>query len=103
MRMDLDAVEHCFHLLLAHARKTGVTHLNADNVDMYWTISSPECFLTITPSGELADAEVGIGSLHDDISELHRLLEDPTRASGVDLDRLASVLRLLSCQLWNRA
>ena len=41
----------------------------------------------------------GVGSFSDDEEELSKLLASPERASAVDLERLAHLLRLLSDQM----
>jgi hypothetical protein len=40
-----------------------------------------------------------VGSLDDDMTELRKLLADPDRASAVDFDRIAAILKLLSAKL----
>jgi hypothetical protein len=94
MEMDLDEVRQCMRLLLEHVAKRGIKCVDAAAADMYWTTTSDEWL--VTPAGE---PTLAVGSLHDDILELRRLLLDPEGASSIDLVRLASVLRLLSIQL----
>lgn len=91
--MTMDEIQRCLSLLLEHASRQGLTGIDAGNVDFYWTMTSEDWLV--------ADIEPkpAVGSLHDDIAELKRLLTDPDRASSVDLDRLASILRLLSDHL----
>lgn len=93
MRLSLEEVRECLRLLLEHASREGLSEVDGTHADLYWTVTSDEWLV--------ADIEPkpGVGSLHDDIHELKRLLSDPERASAVDIDRLANVLHLLSLQL----
>ena len=91
--MSLDEIEACVLLLIQHARLRGLTHVDSTKYDLYWDIPSDEWV-------DLAkDPKVATGSLHDDIFELRNLLSDPSRASVVDMDRMASILRLMSRNL----
>jgi hypothetical protein len=94
MKIDLDEIERCAQVLIAHARKRGLTSVDASDVDMYWTTTDEDWFVQVSGTPTLA-----VGSLSDDIAELKQLADDPKRATIVDLDRLASVIRLMSCQL----
>jgi hypothetical protein len=55
------------------------------------TVAELEVCLTI-----YQEPKPSIGSFVDDESELKKLLDDPSRASAVDLDRVAHLLKLLS-------
>lgn len=90
MRMSLDEIEACVSMLMQHARSRGVTHVDSASHDFYWTTLSDEW----VDLGKVP--RVATGSLHDDILELRKLLSEPSRASVVDMDRVASVMRLLS-------
>lgn len=72
-------------------KKTGPEAFPFGEADMYWVVSSPQCYdLSAEPALE-------VGSLNDDLASLHALLRDPDReVSFVDLDRFASVLRAIS-------
>lgn len=90
MKMNLDEIEACVSMLLQHARLRGVSYVDSARYDLYWKILSDDWVdLTKEPT-------VATGSLHDDIGELRNLLSEPSRASVVDMDRVASILCLLS-------
>lgn len=91
--MNLEDIENCFHILMEHARSGGVTQLDLRDRDFYWTIVSPD-WLNI-----YVEPKPSVGSLRDDHEELVKLLHDPSRASAVDLERLAHLIRYLSDEL----
>lgn len=91
--MNLEDIEHCFHVLMGHLRQKGVTQLDLKDRDLYWTIVSPD-WLSIYD-----EPNPSVGSLRDDHEELVKLLRDPSRASAVDLERLAHLLKYLSDEL----
>jgi len=93
MRLRLEEIRECLRLLLEHVSHQGLPDVDATHADLYWTVTSDEWLVADT------EPKPGVGSLHDDIHELKRLLGDPERASAVDIDRLANVLHLLSLQL----
>lgn len=93
MRLSSEEIHECLRLLLEHAARRGLPYVDATQADLYWTMTSGEWLVADT------EPKPGVGSLHDDIHQLKRLLSDPERASTVDLDRLANVLHLLSVQL----
>ena len=93
MKLSLQEIQECLHLVLEHAARQGLPGIDASRVDLYWTLTSGEWLVADT------DPKPGVGSLHDDIHELKRLLNEPHHASAVDVDRLANVLHLLSVQL----
>lgn len=95
--MTVDELERCIGRLLAHLRSGGITTVDTGPYDYYWTVISPE-WLDMEGSPELA-----VGSLVDDLAELQKLQLEPGRASAVDLDRVAAILRLLSDQLCGMA
>lgn len=88
--MTIDELERCISRLLRVARSRGITKIDTGARDYYWNVPSPE-WVDMTKQPELT-----VGSLDDDLSELEKLLADPDRASSVDLDRAAAILRLLS-------
>jgi hypothetical protein len=90
MNISLDEIGACVSMLIQHAKLRGVTHVGSTKYDLHWKILSDEWV-------DLAkDPSVVTGSLHDDILELRNLLAEPSRASVVDLERVASILCLLS-------
>lgn len=91
--MTLAQIRACIDLLLAHAESQGISEIAVPAIDHYWTITSQDWR---KPYEEPAP---GAGSFSDDDAELVKLLHTPTRASAVDLERVASLLRLLSDQL----
>lgn len=88
--ISLDELAECFRILCSHAKSRGVTAVEPGNDDLYWSVGSPD-WRKIHQ-----DPAPGVGSFADDASELKKLLADPGRASAVDLDRLASMLRVIS-------
>ena len=91
--MKISDLEKCFAILARFARERGIEEVSQPVPDGYWTITAPawtRIYEEPTPS---------VGSFSDDEEELKRLLEDPTRASSVDLERVAHLLCRLSDQL----
>ncbi len=88
--MTVAELEVCLRILFDHARSVGLERVELGDLDLYWTISSADS-LTI-----YQEPKPSIGSFVDDESELKKLLDDPSRASAVDLDRVAHLLKLLS-------
>jgi len=91
--VTIDEFERCLSLLLALARSRGLKEVAAGPRDYYWTVVGPE-WVEMTKEPKLA-----VGSLDDDVSELGKLLEEPGRASSIDFDRAAALLRLISNDL----
>ena len=92
--MTVDELQECIAILLRLAAQRGVKDLDLAG-DLYWTMSSPEwrdVYAEPTP-------KPAVGSLVDDEAELKKLLSQPDRASGVDLERAAHLLLRLSDQL----
>lgn len=92
--MKVSELSKCLAVLMEMVRERGVVEV-ASETDLYWTVTSPEWrdFNVDVPP------ELGVGSFVDDAEELRKLLEDPARASAVDLERAAHLLLLLSDQL----
>jgi hypothetical protein len=88
--MTLVELRSCIELLLRHAAARGVREIGVPEPDHYWTVSSPDWRRIYD------EPKPSVGSFADDAAELVKLLRDPSRASAVDLDRVASLLRLLS-------
>lgn len=91
--MTIDELEKCISLLLSLARARGVKEIGTGARDYYWNVLGPE-WVEMTKEPKLA-----VGSLDDDVSELSKLLQEPGRASAVDFDRAAALLRLISDDL----
>lgn len=90
--MKLQDLRTCLDILLDHAAKFhGFSSIDLNGLDTYWSIPA---WLDV---GE--QPVPVIGSFVDDVEELNKLLANPDRASALDLERLANVLRLLSDQL----
>ncbi|AKF86108.1 hypothetical protein MFUL124B02_21520 [Myxococcus fulvus 124B02] len=91
--MTIEELEQCISRLLALARSRGIEKIDTGKHDSYWNVPSPE-WVDMTKQPELS-----VGSLDDDLAELHKLRAQPDRASSVDLDRAAAMLRLISDEL----
>ncbi len=68
--------------------------MGPDEIDGYWTVVSSEWRDIYSEPQQL-----GVGSVSDDEAELTRLIEDPGRFSGVDLERIAHLLCVVSDKL----
>jgi len=90
--MKLDDLEKCVRILIRLAADRGVEDVRPEG-DGYWTVTTPEWTRIYD------EPKPAIGSFSDDEEELRKMLADPERASSVDLERVAHVLRLLSDQL----
>lgn len=91
--MNLDELEQCFKALVWKLRADGLDSFEAAPNDFYWVVTSPD-WLEMS-----REPKPAVGSLIDDCAVLTQLANDPSRATAVDLERLASVLRLLSDRL----
>ena len=92
--MTIDELGICISRLLALAKARGITEVHPGERDSYWVVSGPE-WVDMTKQPQ----QLGVGSMDDDLSELKKLLTDPHRASSVDFDRAATLLRLISDEL----
>lgn len=92
--MKILELRECFDILLHHVEVVhGVKELAIESCDYYWSVS-PAQWLSMDAKPELV-----VGSLVDDVNELKKLISNPDRASAVDIDRTASLLRFLSDQI----
>jgi len=91
--MKVSDLEKCVSILARLARERGMDDVLEPDCDGYWTICSPDW------TQIYEEPKPGVGSFSDDAEQLAKLLADPSRASAVDLDRVAHLLRLLSDQL----
>lgn len=80
----------CVKLVLDRAASRGFSSIDDSRYEQYWTVTTPD-WVSLDASPEPV-----VGSLKDDLGELRQLLEDPSRVSIVDIQRLASALLLLS-------
>jgi hypothetical protein len=88
--MTLVELEKCVSSLFFFAKQWGVVEVVPNDKDLYWTIGSPD-WLEI-----YQEPKAGVGSLDDDDAELRRLLEDPSQAMSVDLQRAAHLLMMVA-------
>lgn len=91
--MKVTDLEKCVGILSRLALDRGVNEVVPPESDGYWTITAPEW------TRVYEDPEPSVGSFADDEAELTKMLENPERASSVDLERVAHLLRRLSDQL----
>jgi hypothetical protein len=95
--VTLDELEQCVHLLLTFAKEWGVTEVVPPDRDLYWTIGSPD-WLAI-----YEEPKAVVGSLDDDEAELRKVLANPSRATSVDLQRVAHLLMVLAERVTRQA
>ena len=91
--MKLNDLEICICILLRLARERGIDEVTLPEKDGYWVVTAPEW------TNVYEDPQLAVGSFSDDAAELRKILADNERASSVDLERVASLLRRLSDQL----
>lgn len=92
--MKLTDLEKCVSILARLASERGVDEVTAPpGSDGYWTITAPEW------TQIYEEPKPSVGSFSDDEEELRKMLANPERASAVDLERVAHILRRLSDQL----
>jgi hypothetical protein len=92
-RVMLAALAAVLHRIVADYRQRGIDSVELSERDLYRAFGTGEMFdiYASLPS------PVGIGSLHDDMSELSKLLADPERLpTALDIERLGNVLRAVS-------
>jgi hypothetical protein len=88
--MTVAELRSCIEVLLLHAQARGINEVGCPDDDHYWTVTSTDWRRIYE------DPKPAVGSFVDDKAELRKLLNDPSRASAVDLERAANLLRLLS-------
>jgi hypothetical protein len=91
--MKVTDLEKCVSILAHLALERGVNEVMPPDSDGYWTVTAP-AWTQVYEEPKLA-----VGSFSDDEEELKKMLADPARASSVDLERVAHLLRRLSDQL----
>lgn len=87
--MSIDEFEKFVVALLSDAKDRGISRIDAGARDLYWTTTDDDWF------SMNKQPQLGVGSLDDDISEIEKSIQDPSRRSVVDFERCAAVLRLL--------
>lgn len=74
-------------------RQRGITGADLSERDFYRVFGTDEMFDVYAE----APSPIGIGSLHDDLHELGKLLENPdSMPTPLDIERLGNVLRAIS-------
>ena len=92
MPIELSELEKCFEQVMGLARSHGFDQVELGEKDLYWQVLSDRWEFD-------RDPDVAVGSLVDDVAELKRLSVGEIPPTSVDLDRLASLLTLLSEQI----
>lgn len=90
MRLSLNELRKCFDLMLARLQASGVDKVDTDSYDLYWSILADDWLKFDEQPTPV------VGSLDDDLTELAALLDEPSRLSICDFDRLAAVLRFFA-------
>lgn len=91
--MKVTDLEKCVSILARLARERGVEEVVPPDSDGYWTVTAPAW------TDVYEEPKPAVGSFSDDEEELKKMLANPERASSVDLERVAHLLRRLSDQL----
>ncbi len=93
MKLTIPEMESLLRVLFEMLRARGVESVDTAQRDFYWSVLSDD-WLNFQQEPKPA-----VGSLDDDIEELKRLLSEDSDPSLVDLERIATVLRLLADDL----
>lgn len=93
MKLTVTELEACFKALIKMLGSRDVEFADTAHRDLYWSILSDD-WLDFKKSPVPV-----VGSLDDDFAMLKKLLSDDSAASLVDLERMATVLRLLADDL----
>ncbi|MGV3624040.1 MAG: hypothetical protein ACO1OB_24700 [Archangium sp.] len=91
--MNIDDLELCAAHVFRAARLRGVTAVDPGIHDLYWVVYSSDW------TSMAREPARGVGSVRGDVLEIGKLIDAPERASAVDCDRLASLLRVLSAHM----
>ena len=91
--MKVTDLEKCVSILVRLALERGVEEIALPHDDGYWTVTAPEW------TRIYEEPKPAVGSFSDDEEQLSEMLANPERASSVDLERAAHLLRRLSDQL----
>jgi hypothetical protein len=91
--LPFDALVFLMERIATEYRSRGIDTIDLSPHDFYRTFGTSEMFEVYAD----APSTIGIGSLHDDVMELGKLLQDPDRMpTTVDIERLGNVLRAVS-------
>jgi len=93
MKVKLEDIKKLCKIIVDQAENSGFNELNLTG-DYYWTIKSEdrEDFSKDTPI-------ICVGSLHDDIEYLEKILEGSNPATIIDFDRLANLLSAIGNEI----
>jgi hypothetical protein len=91
--LNLAALAAVSHRIVDDYRERGIQEVSLTGKDMYHSVATEDMF---DLEADFGDA-LPIGSLDDDLNELSKLLNDPSRSpTAVDMERLGNVLRAVS-------
>ena len=93
MKITVQEIETCFALLMKKVKDHGVTSIETGQYDLYWSVPTDE-WLDFQEEPNLV-----VESLDEDIRNLRRLIFKDSEVSLTDLDRMASILRLIASEL----
>lgn len=88
--MTLAELADCLRILLTAAKDWGSAEVVPEDRDLYWTMDSADW------RDVYREPKLLVGSLDDDAAALRKLLEDPTRATPLDLERAAHLLLVVA-------
>lgn len=86
---SIEKLEKLFNMILVKLKNDGLNEIEIAN-DEYWII------LTNQWSDFSKDPEIAVGSIQEDINFLNKALEANEILTYADLDRVASILRMIS-------
>lgn len=89
MKLTIDQLERCVALVLRRAREQGVVEIDTGDRDLYWTALG-SAWMDFQSAPDLA-----VGSLDDDLEQLAAVLDEPSRLSGNEFDRVAAAIRFV--------
>ena len=93
MKLKLAEIEACTRVVFEMLRARGVEGVETGQRDFYWSVLSEDWV------NFQEEPNLGVGSLDEDVLGLTKLLSEDSCASVLDLERIASVLRLLADDL----
>ncbi len=79
---------------IKHVKRIHPADVDLSEIDYYWQLGNEQFDMSIEPP-----TAIEVGSLSDDVLNLKLALAEPNRASALDLNRIAAVLRALSEKL----
>lgn len=89
MKLTIDQLERCVALVLQRARANGVVEIDTGERDLYWTALGG-AWMDFQSEPSLA-----VGSLDHDLEQLAAVLDEPSRLSDNEFDRVAAAIRFL--------